>query len=175
MPARRSVILGGLFGALASVHTPGASKGAARAAAAPWVRRVFHMYTGVDGASLIRAVPVPRPGAASTTRLLRRPAERVTIGTIAPGFMMDFHIANQPNYLIPIFGTLVVQLKDGSSWSFGPGDILFAEDCTGGGHRSGGGPDGCFSVSVQIARTEHCEATARAPANVLLGDDGPAQ
>ncbi len=174
MPARRSVILGGLFGALASAHMNSATKGPARASAAPWARRVFHMYTGADGASLIRAVPVPRLGVVATARLLRRPAERVTIGTIAPGFMMDFHIANQPNYLIPIFGTLVVQLKDGSSWSFGPGDILFAEDCTGGGHRSGAGPDGCFSVSVQIARTEHCDSTAANPANVLLGGDGSA-
>ncbi len=172
MPARRSVILGGLFGALAGAHTYSASKGRSRAIAAPWVRRVFHMYTGAGGASVIRKVPVPKLGQATTSRLLRRPAERVTIGTIAPGFMMDFHIANQPNYLIPIFGTLVVQLKDGSNWSFGPGDILFAEDCTGGGHRSGAGPDGCFSVSVQIARTEHCDATAANPANVLLGGDG---
>ena len=171
MPARRSVILGGLFGAIASVPTNGAARGPSRAIAAPWVRRVFHMYTGADGASLIRAVPAPKLGAASTARLLRRPAERLTVGTIAPGFMMDFHIANQPNYLIPIIGTLVVQLKDGSSWSFGPGDILFAEDCTGGGHRSGAGPEGCFSVSVQIARTDHCDSTTGPPANVLLGGD----
>jgi uncharacterized membrane protein YgcG len=129
------------------------------------------MYTGADGVSLIRKVPVPKLGETTTARLLRRPAERVTIGTIAPGFMMDFHIANQPNYLIPIFGTLVVQLKDGSSWSFGPGDILFAEDCTGGGHRSGGGPAGCFSVSVQIAKTGHCDSMTASPADVLLGGD----
>jgi hypothetical protein len=145
----------------------------ARRTVLPWVRRVFHMYTAANGVSMIRQVAAPKPGAASTVRLLRRPAERVTIGTIAPGFMMDFHIANQPNYLIPIFGTLVVELKDGSTWNFRPGDILFAEDCTGGGHRSGGGPDGCFSVSVQIPKTAHCEATAHDPANPLLGGDGP--
>ena len=171
MPARRSVILGGLIGALASAYTKSATRNSARASTAPWVRRVFHMYTDAYGASQIRAVPVPKLGAASTARLLRRPAERVTVGTIAPGFMMDFHTAIQPNYLIPIFGTLVVQLKDGSSWSFGPGDILFAEDCTGGGHRSGAGPEGCFSVSVQIARTEHCDSTTVSPAAVLLGGD----
>jgi quercetin dioxygenase-like cupin family protein len=173
------MILGGLFGAALGDFCQLPEAAAKNAAApksgseAPWVRRVFHMFTSADGASQIRPVPVPKLGSATTVRLLRRPAERVTVGTMAPGFMMDYHIANQPNYLIPIFGTLVVQLKDGSTWTFKPGDILFAEDCTGGGHRSGAGPDGCFSVSVQIAKTEHCEATARDPANVLLGGDGP--
>jgi hypothetical protein len=173
MPARRSVLLGGLFGAALGDLGVTPSAVAKNAAKTPWVRRVFHMYTSAAGVSVIREVPAPKPGSASTVRLLRRPAERVTIGSMAPGFMMDYHIANQPNYLIPIFGTLLVQLKDGSTWSFRPGDILFAEDCTGGGHRSGAGPDGCFSVSVQIAKTEHCEATARDPANVLLGGDSP--
>lgn len=177
MPARRSVILGGLLGAALADAGPSlaADRGARRAKPPlPWVRKVFHMFTDSAGVSRIREVPVPKPGGLSTARLLRRAAERVTIGTMPPGFMMDFHIANQPNYLIPIFGTLVVELKDGSTWSFGPGDILYAEDCTGGGHRSGAGPDGCFSVSVQIAKTPQCESPAGTPTDVLLGGDGAA-
>jgi hypothetical protein len=179
MSSRRTVLLGGIFGAALGDlgQFPAAIAKAAvapkNASASPWVRRVFHMYSRADGASAIREVPAPKAREATTATLLRRPAERVTVGALAPGFMMDFHIANQPNYLIPIFGSLIVELKDGSTWTFGPGDILFAEDCTGGGHRSGGGPEGCFSISVQIPKTEHCESTARDPANALLGGDGP--
>jgi hypothetical protein len=173
MPARRTVVLGGLFGATL-VGDSFAAKSSARKVSAPQAKRIFHMYTSKDGSSAIREIPVPKFGNRTSARLLRRPAERVTVGTMAPNFMMDFHIANQPNFLIPIFGTLVVELKDGSRWTFGPGDILFAEDCTGSGHRSGAGPDGCFSVSVQIAKTEHCLETGRDPAGVLLGGDGPA-
>ena len=162
MLARRTVLLGSFFGATSATG----------AVSAPQARRIFHMYTDHDGKSVIRKIPVPKFGNTTSEWLLRRPAERITIGTMAPSFMMDFHIANQPNYLIPIFGSLLVQLKDGSIWTFRPGDILFAEDCTGSGHRSGAGPDGCFSVSVQIPKTEHCEATARDPANVLFGGNG---
>jgi hypothetical protein len=161
MAKRRTVMLGALFGA-------------ALAKAAPQAKRIFHMYTTKDGLSAIKQIPVPAFGNRSNGRLLRRPAERLTIGTMAPNYMMDFHIANQPNFLIPVFGTLVVELKDKSRWVFKPGDILFAEDCTGSGHRSGAGPDGCFSVSVQIAKTDHCLETPRDPADVLFGGDGPA-
>ncbi len=173
MATRRTVMLGGLVGA-ALANAGLAAKSSIGKKRAPQAKRVFHLYTSKEGTSAIREIPVPNFGNRSSARLLRQPAERITIGTMAPNYMMDFHNANQPNFLIPIFGTLVVELKDKSRWTFGPGDILFAEDCTGSGHRSGAGPDGCFSVSVQTAKTEHCLETARDPADVLLGGDGSA-
>ena len=91
------------------------------------------------------------------------------MGAMAPGHMMDFHVASQPNILIPLFGTLLVKLKSGEAWSFGHGDILFAEDCSGGGHMSGAGPEGCFSVSVQLPKTSHCLDPDADPADVLAG------
>jgi hypothetical protein len=139
----------------------------------PWLKRAFHMYTGPRGESVIREIALPSQQAQQSQWLLRRPAERVTMGAMAPGYMMDYHVANQPNILIPLFGSLVVRLKDGSEWVFRHGDILFAEDCSGGGHMSGAGPEGCFSVSVQVPKTGHCLDPRAEPADVLAGSGRP--
>ncbi|MFO1427555.1 MAG: hypothetical protein U1F11_11410 [Steroidobacteraceae bacterium] len=180
MSTRREILVGGTVGSalaglgLTACATPSAATaGAAAPDATPWLRRAFHMYTGKDGQSAIRALDLPAPQALASQWLLRRPAERVTMGSMAPGFMLDFHVANQPNILVPLFGTLLVKLRDGSVWSFGHGDILFAEDCSGGGHISGAGPEGCFSVSVQLPKTAHCLDPQAAPADVLAGRGEP--
>jgi hypothetical protein len=64
----------------------------------------------------------------------------------------DFHVANQPTLLIPIFGTMIVGLHNGANHEFGHGDMLFAEDCTGKGHISRAGPKGAFLVQVQLPK-----------------------
>ncbi len=180
MPKRRDILLAGTVGAaLAGLGLGASSAGRAAtantaAAAQPWLNRAFHMFTGPAGESVIRKIDLPAPQALESQWLLRRPAERVTMGATAPGYLMDFHVANQPNILIPLFGTLVVKLKDGSEWAFRHGDILFAEDCTGGGHISGAGPDGCFSVSVQVPKTGHCLDPQAAADDVFGGRGKPA-
>lgn len=119
----------------------------------PWAKRFFNLYADADGVAEMREVPLKGPGPQPPHHLVRHPAARVTVGSIAPGFMYDWHVANQPNILIPIFGTLVVELRDGSRYEFGRGDVLFAEDCVGSGHRSGAGPEGQFGVSVQLDKS----------------------
>lgn len=101
----------------------------------------------------MREVPLTGPGTQPPHRLIRHSAARVTVGSIPPGFMYDWHVADQPNILIPIFGTLVVELRDESSYELRHGDILFAEDCVGSGHRSGAGAEGQFGVSVQLDKS----------------------
>lgn len=167
-PAAQAAEASGKAGAAAAGAAPAAGAGNA-AAAPPWLKRAFHMYTGPNGESAIREIALPAPQALASQWLLRRPAERVTMGMMGPGYTMEYHVANQPNILVPLFGTLVVKLKDGTEWAFRLGDILFAEDCTGGGHISGAGPEGCFSVSVQVPKTGHCLDPKAAPADILAG------
>ena len=119
----------------------------------PWAKRFFNLFTNASGLAEMREVPVTGPRPQPPHHLIRHPAARVTVGSIAPGFMYDWHVANQPNILMPIFGTLVVELRDGSRYEFRHGDILFAEDCAGSGHRSGAGPEGQFGVSVQLEKS----------------------
>jgi hypothetical protein len=179
MHRRRDVLLGGTAGtvgaALAGLGLGAAAPvvAAGSRAAQPWLKRAFHMFTDATGESAIRRVELPVPQALQSQWLLRRPAERVTMGSMAPGYLLEYHVANQPNILIPLFGTLVVKLKDGSEWEFRHGDILFAEDCSGGGHISGAGPDGCFSVSVQVPKTGHCLDPNADPADIFAGRGTP--
>lgn len=173
MAQRREVLRAGSVGALLAGLGLGVDGRAATSPRNQWLKRAFHMYTDARGESQIRALVLPDPQPLSSQWLLRRPAERVTLGAMAPGFTLDFHVANQPNILIPLFGTLLVRLKVGEPWVFGHGDILFAEDCTGGGHVSGAGPEGCFSVSVQLPKTAHCLDPKADPAELLSGHGAP--
>ncbi len=191
MPKRRDLLVGGTVGAaLAGMGFAfGAAMPASGAAASgavnpvattgghggpqPWLKRAFQLYNGPDGQSVIRQIDLPGPQEMDSQWLLRRPAERVTMGMMGASFMMGFHVANQPNILIPLFGMLVVRLKDGSEWSFVHGDILFAEDCIGIGHMPGAGPEGCFSVSVQLPKTEHCLDPKLGPTAILAGRGKP--
>ncbi len=124
----------------------------------PWFKRVFHMYTGADGLSVVEELPLNRPQGAQIATFLRRTAERVTIGGTAPHGGFDFHVANQPTLLIPLFGTMVVGLKNGKTYELRHGDIAIAEDCTGPGHISRAGAGGSFMVAVQLPKPG-CPAT----------------
>jgi len=152
--SRRSLIALGLTlasGAAAAAESAGAP--AARPAGpAPWVQRFFHLYTGTDGRSRAEIYPVRGPATTEMDTLLRRTAARVTIGMARPGAGFDFHVANQPTLLVPIYGTTIIGLADGTKHEFGHGDIAFAEDCTGQGHTSYAGAEGCFMIYVQLPK-----------------------
>jgi hypothetical protein len=118
----------------------------------PWFKRVFHLYTGENGKTRLEALPTNAPAMGEIALFLRRNAERVSIGGNAPHAGFDFHVANQPTLLIPVFGTMLIGLEDGSFHELSHGDIAIAEDCSGKGHISRAGPQGSFMVSVQMPK-----------------------
>ncbi|MGA1797208.1 hypothetical protein VH567_00335 [Sphingomonas sp. 4RDLI-65] len=124
----------------------------------PWFRRIFHLYTGPDGLTHAAQIPIDTPEGAQTAQFLRRTAERVTIGGLAANAGFGFHVANQPTLLIPIFGTMIVELHDGTRHELQHGDIAIAEDCSGKGHISRAGANGSFMVAVQLPKSL-CPAT----------------
>lgn len=124
----------------------------------PWFRRIFHLYTGPDGLTVAEQIPVDTPEGAQAAQFLRRTAERVTIGGSAAHAGYDFHVANQPTLLIPLFGTMVVELANGTKYELQYGDIAIAEDCTGKGHISRAGANGSFMVAIQLPKSG-CPAT----------------
>jgi len=163
---RREII--GSAGAALALLLPAENRASQEMAAPAWAKRFFNLYTNAAGEAAMRQVPFPEQGDGDTSRLLRHSAARVTIGSISPEFVYDWHVANQPNLLIPIFGTLVVELRDGSRFELIRGDILFAEDCTGSGHLSGATRDGYFGVSVQLDKS-FCTAAGDSYLDELLG------
>lgn len=134
----------------------------------PWFRRIFHLYTE-DGFTRIEQLPTNAPLSGEVAQLLRRGAERVSINGSAAGAGFDFHVANQPTLLIPIFGSMIVGLHDGSNHEFGHGDMLYAEDCTGKGHISRSGPRGSFLAQVQLPK-KLCPASGSSDRSKLWSD-----
>ena len=63
------------------------------------------------------------------------PARRVHAQESPPGSALDWHDAPCRQYVITLRGTLRFTTRDGRSFLLGPGDVLLAEDTTGGGHR----------------------------------------
>jgi hypothetical protein len=118
----------------------------------PWFQRAFHLYTDETGHSRLESLPVNAPAMGEIALFLRRNAERVTVGGNGPNAGFGFHVANQPTLLIPIFGSMMVGLEDGSFHELRHGDIAIAEDCTGKGHISRAGPQGSFMISVQMPK-----------------------
>lgn len=120
--------------------------------AMPWISRVFHLYSGPDGLTRAEQLTVIEPKGRKIATLLRRNAERVTLGSMQAGAGFGFHVANNPTFLIPIFGSMIIGLHDGTEHELRHGDLAFAEDCTGKGHISRAGAKGSMMVSIQLPK-----------------------
>lgn len=138
----------------------------------PWFKRVFHLYTGPDGLSRAEQLPVNAPLVGEVAQFLRRTAERATIAGSSAGAGFDFHVANQPTLLIPIFGSMVIGMHDGTTHELRHGDIAYAEDCTGKGHISRAGNHGSFMVSIQMPKG-WCPASGSSDRAGLWADPRP--
>jgi len=53
----------------------------------------------------------------------------------AAGSSLDWHTAPHRQYVITLSGRLEFETRDGATQVVEPGDVLLAEDTTGGGHR----------------------------------------
>lgn len=123
----------------------------------PWFKRIFHLYTGPDGLTRAEQLPTNEPKGLQIAQLLRRTAFRVTLGGSSEGAGYDFHVAQHPTLLIPLFGMMNIGLHDGTVHSLVHGDLAFAEDCTGKGHVSRAGKGGSFMAAIQLPK-EYCPA-----------------
>jgi quercetin dioxygenase-like cupin family protein len=108
---------------------------------------VTDMYTGADGLTHLRDKEIKAGD-------MEKPFS-VVMGRISanPARPSDWH--NAPSwrrYVIPLSGRFEVEVSaDGTVKSFGPGEILLAEDSTGKGHktRAVGGKD-CVWLFVEL-------------------------
>ena len=99
--------------------------------------KYVRIFTGSDGQSHFEDLEfefAPRGDATLTTPL--QGATEVFFRRAAPGYVNGWHQAPKRQYVVTLAGQWEVELGDGSKRSFGPGDILLAEDVTGQGHKS---------------------------------------
>lgn len=63
------------------------------------------------------------------------PAQTVSFEETAAGASLDWHNAPHRQYVITLSGRLEFETRPGARQIVEPGDILLAEDTSGGGHR----------------------------------------
>jgi quercetin dioxygenase-like cupin family protein len=86
----------------------------------------FRLYTGSDHASHVEEGTVE---AKVTTS-----AVSVSFAESAPHSSLDWHNAPTRQFVITLSGTLEFKMRDGTSFTIRPGDVMLAEDTTGSGH-----------------------------------------
>ncbi len=98
--------------------------------------RLVHLYTGDDGQSRFRdgeleLDPLDDGSARSTAER----AAKVSFEETPAGSSLEWHNAPERQYVITLTGTLEFETRRGETFTISPGDVLLAEDTTGGGHR----------------------------------------
>ena len=89
--------------------------------------RVVRLVTGPDGESHVL----------EETRDLGvwEAARGICFEETAPGGALAWHVAPRRQYVLTLSGHLEFTTRVGETFSLGPGDVLLAEDTTGGGHE----------------------------------------
>jgi quercetin dioxygenase-like cupin family protein len=98
--------------------------------------RLIRLFTGDDGESHFHVgeigwSEVTALGAVSQSE----PAHAISFEETAAGASLDWHNAPHRQYVITLSGRLEFETRTGNKQTVEPGDILLAEDTTGGGHR----------------------------------------
>jgi quercetin dioxygenase-like cupin family protein len=98
--------------------------------------RLVRLYTGDDGESHVAEGDIELSRVDERNiRSLAEPAARVSFEETAARSSLSWHNAPERQYVITLSGTLEFETRTGDRVTLAPGDILLAEDTTGGGHR----------------------------------------
>lgn len=99
--------------------------------------RLVRLFTGDDGQSHVidGRVELTPGGASSSARSEAEGAAALSFEESAPGSSLSWHHAPERQYVITLSGTLEFETRLGERFTIAPGDVLLAEDTTGGGHR----------------------------------------
>ena len=98
---------------------------------------VTRLYTGADGESHFEDIEVELSDGGPIGWLSQTfPATGLIFRETSEDYDYDWHTAPRRQAIIMLRGSVDVEIGDGTVRRFGPGDVLFAEDTTGRGHRS---------------------------------------
>lgn len=99
---------------------------------------VTRIYTGADGRSHFEELDLPitltEAGGLSGSVPVRSIVVRDTTD-VGPE-VWDHHVAPRRQFALHLRGTTEIEVADGETRTFGPGDLLLADDLTGQGHIS---------------------------------------
>ena len=98
--------------------------------------RLVRLFTGPDGQSHVEDGEVPLAAEDAVNAVARSAgASAIYFEETAAGASLDWHNDPHRRYVITLSGTVEFETRLGDKFTIGPGDILLAEDETGGGHR----------------------------------------
>jgi quercetin dioxygenase-like cupin family protein len=98
--------------------------------------RLIRLFTGDDDQSHFHVGEIEWNEVTALGALSHSgPAHAITFEETAAGASLDWHNAPQRQYVITLGGRLEFETRTGKKQTIEPGDILLAEDTTGGGHR----------------------------------------
>jgi hypothetical protein len=98
--------------------------------------KVTRMYTGEDGRSHFEELDVPMQAMRAGAR-----SDALTVGgmlfreSAGDDHYLELHVAPRRQLILCMSGVVEIEMGDGTARRFGPGDVYFADDLTGEGHR----------------------------------------
>lgn len=112
--------------------------------------KVMRIFTGTDGRACVEYREVPLDAHAERPVSADVPVARMFFRETPAGHVHGKHRAPQRQFIFVTSGVGEIELDDGTTWRFQPGDVTFAEDTTGEGHitRTLQGPRGFVHVPV---------------------------
>lgn len=97
---------------------------------------LYRLYTGPDQRSHVETIELDPRTYNEGRQWAQASATRMVIGGMPHGLVGDYHPAMRRSVLIPMQGTIVVDVGDGKEYRVEPGNMVLAEDRTGKGHIS---------------------------------------
>ena len=99
--------------------------------------KITRLYTGSDGESHFEDIEIPLEDSGDIGKMSQfQDATGIIFRETGPDYDYDWHTVPRRQYVITLSGGVDIEVGDGTTRRFGPGDILLAEDTTGRGHRS---------------------------------------
>lgn len=99
--------------------------------------KITRLYTGADGEAHFEDIDIPLTDQGKIGWLSAPiPATGMILRETGSDYDYDWHNAPQRQFILMLEGEVEIEVGDGTSRRFGPGDILLVEDTTGRGHRS---------------------------------------
>lgn len=98
--------------------------------------RCIHLTTGADGESHFTEGQIDLPaGERGDSISSVAGARSISFRETSGGGSFDWHDAPEHQLVLTLSGTLEFETRSGARFQLNPGDVLWAEDTAGGGHR----------------------------------------
>lgn len=97
---------------------------------------IARIYTGADGRSHFEDLDVPLDGTAAAARSVPVPVRDLAVWQTDSDWGLGPHPAPERQFVVTLVGRSEVRCGDGTTRTFGPGDVMLADDVTGEGHTS---------------------------------------